>query len=64
MRTRERASSMSVGFLGQCTLWMPHEAKHYLLASREVRDVLPALLRRHHAENDTLGEGIHAVDQF
>lgn len=35
-----------------------------LLPPTEVRDILPALLRRHDAEQDPFGEGIQTVDQL
>ena len=35
-----------------------------LLAAAEIGDVLPALLGRHDAEEDALGEGVEAVDEL
>lgn len=35
-----------------------------LLASRRIRNVLPALLRRHYTKDDALRERIHTVDQL
>lgn len=35
-----------------------------LFTTREIGDVLPALLGRHNAEQDSLGERIETVDEF
>ena len=40
------------------------EGAERLLAAGQVADVLPALLWRHHAEQDPFGEGVEAVDEF
>jgi len=36
----------------------------HLLSTRQVRDVLPTLLRGHDTEDDSLREGIQTVDEF
>lgn len=38
--------------------------QHYLFSAGQVRDVLPALLWGHNAEDDAFREGIHAVDKL
>ena len=40
------------------------ERAQRLLSTRQVRDVAPALLRRHDAEDDALRERIHAVNEL
>lgn len=38
--------------------------RRHLLSSRQVADVLPALLRRAHGEDNALSKGVHGVHQL
>src|SRR5258708_16155112 len=57
----ERAQGLRLksGHRPPSTHYLPH-----LLTTRQIGDVLPALLRRHYAKYDALGEWIKAINEF